>query len=264
MMEFIEIFLFTALLLWGYMTLIWLMSLFLRNTSIVDIFWGAGFVLAGWFYFSNTPWGLLERKLLLMLLVSLWGMRLSWHIFRRNWKKPEDFRYRNWREEAGKNWWWQSYIKVFLLQGFLMWIISAPVLTAQITTQSDRLTGWDLFAVLVWGIGFLFEGLGDYQLSRFLANPENRGKLFSSGLWRYTRHPNYFGDALQWWGFYIFSLAVGGWWTFFSPALMTFLLRYVSGVALLEKTLINKPGYKEYMERTSAFIPWFPRYPKQR
>jgi len=259
MSGFLEIYLSAFLMIIGGMTLLWLVSLALRNASIVDIFWGTGFVLAGWLYFLLTPAALTERKLLLMLLVSLWGLRLSFHILRRNWGKGEDFRYRQWREEAGGRWWWQSFFKVFFLQGILMWLISAPLLAAQMFSGQDRLSILDGAAIAVWGIGFFFEVVGDWQLSRFLSNPANRGKLLTSGVWRYTRHPNYFGDAAQWWGFYLFALSVGGWWTIFSPLLMTVLLRYVSGVALLEKTMQHKPGYQEYMNTTPAFFPWFPR-----
>jgi steroid 5-alpha reductase family enzyme len=242
------------------MTLWWLISLALRNSSIVDIFWGAGFVVATWASFILTPAGCVERKLLLCLLASIWGLRLSLHILRRNWGKPEDFRYQKWRAESGRRWWWYSYFKVFLLQGLLMWLISAPLLAAQISATPDRLTAFDFLAVIVWIIGFFFEAVGDWQLACFVANPANKGQLLRTGVWRYTRHPNYFGDAAQWWGFYLIALAAGGFWTVFGPVLMTFLLVRVSGAALLERTLKDtKPGYAEYVATTSAFIPWFPR-----
>ncbi len=178
----------------------------------------------------------------------------------RNAGKGEDFRYQQWRAAAGAAWWWRSFFKVFLLQGILLWVISAPLLAAQISAQPGRLTWLDFGGAALWLVGFYFEALGDWQLARFKANPANKGRLLDSGLWRYTRHPNYFGDAVQWWGFYLVALAAGGWWTLFSPALMTLLLRRVSGVTMLEKTLKNsKPGYREYVERTNAFLPWFPR-----
>jgi steroid 5-alpha reductase family enzyme len=242
------------------MTLWWLVSLALRNSSIVDILWGTGFVVAVWVGFALTPGGCMERKLLLCLLVSIWGLRLSLHILRRNWGKPEDFRYQKWRAESGSRWWWYSYLKVFLLQGLLMWIISAPLLAAHHSPTPDHLTVLDILAVIVWLVGFLFETIGDRQLMCFKANPANRGQLLCTGVWRYTRHPNYFGDAAQWWAFFLIALAAGGWWTIFSPLLMTFLLVRVSGAALLERTLKDaKPGYAEYIATTSAFIPWFPR-----
>jgi steroid 5-alpha reductase family enzyme len=177
----------------------------------------------------------------------------------RNWGKGEDFRYRKWREEAGGKWWWQSFFKVFLLQGILLWIISAPLLAAQFRPTPDHLTVVDFLAIPLWLIGFTFETAGDLQLARFKANPANKGRVLDRGVWRYTRHPNYFGDSAQWWAYYLIAAAGGGFWTVFSPILMTALLLRVSGVALLEKTLTTtKPGYKEYVESTSAFIPWFP------
>jgi steroid 5-alpha reductase family enzyme len=244
----------------GMMTLLWLVSLMLRNASIVDIFWGAGFVVSAWLYFALTPAGYPGRKLLICGLVTLWGLRLSVYILWRNWGKPEDYRYAGWRRDAGGRWWWQSYFQVFLLQGLLMWLISTPLLAAQISPAPPYLTWIDGLAVLIWVVGFTFEALGDWQLTRFKADPANRGRLLTTGVWRYTRHPNYFGDSTQWWGFYLLALAAGGWWTVFSPLLMTVLLLRVSGVRLLEMKLqVTKPGYEEYTRRTSAFFPLPPR-----
>ena len=262
-MTILEIYFISALVILGYMTVIWVASLALRNSSIVDIFWGAGFVLMHWFYFALTPDGFLGRKLLLGALVTIWGLRLSFYILRRNWGKPEDFRYQNWRQEAGGKWWWQSFFKVFVLQGILLWIISAPLLAAQFSPVLEKFTLLDFAALAVWGVGFFFEAVGDWQLARFRADPTNKGKVMRTGVWRYTRHPNYFGDAAQWWGYYLLALAAGGWWTIFSPALMTYLLRRVSGVTLLEKSMVARPGYEEYVESTSTFIPWFPRQPRE-
>ncbi len=243
----------------GMMALLWLLSLKLKNSSIVDIFWGSGFVILNWLFFFLTPDGLPARKLILGAMVTIWGLRLSYYILRRNWGKPEDFRYQKWRREAGDSWAWKSFFRVFLLQGILLWIISTPMLAAQIHPGSQHLTVLDALGILAWLIGFFFESVGDAQLARFKEKPANRGKLITSGVWRYTRHPNYFGDSAQWWGFYLMAAAAGGVWTIFSPILMTFFLLRVSGVALLEKSMQNRPGYQEYMQTTSAFIPWFPR-----
>jgi steroid 5-alpha reductase family enzyme len=258
-MAFSEIYTIAFGVILALMTLLWLVSLRLKNSSIVDIFWGTGFVIAGWVYFALTPDGYLPRKLLISLLATVWGLRLSIYIFRRNWGKPEDYRYRKWREEAGDTWWWFSFFKVFLLQGALMWIISIPLLAAQYRALPPHLTPIDFLGLAVWLVGFYFEAVGDYQLSRFKSRPENKGKVMDRGVWRYTRHPNYFGDSAQWWGYYLIAAAAGGWWTIYSPVLMTLLLLRVSGVALLEKALETRPGYKEYIQRTSAFIPWLPR-----
>ncbi|MFO8037340.1 MAG: DUF1295 domain-containing protein [Anaerolineales bacterium] len=249
-----------GVIIWLLMTLLWLWSLYLKDTSIVDTFWGFGFVVTGWVYFALNPSIFEGRKILIMLLVFIWGMRLTIHIYLRNRDKGEDYRYRAWREEAGDSWWWKSYFKVFMLQGLIMWIVSLPLFAAQTRAQPSHFTVLDILGTAVWGIGFYFEAIGDYQLAEFKSKPENEGKLFTSGLWRYTRHPNYFGDAVQWWGFYL--IAANTWFgaaTIISPLLMTYLLIRVSGVALLEKDLAkNKPGYEEYMEKTNAFFPWFP------
>jgi steroid 5-alpha reductase family enzyme len=259
-MTFIEIYAIAALVILGFMTAVWIVSLILRDSSIVDIFWGTGFVVSNWVYFALTPDGFPARKGLISLLVTVWGLRLSLYILWRNWGRGEDFRYRKWREEARSKWWWYSYFKVFVLQGFLMWVISAPLLAAQLYPTPDRLMALDLLAVLVWACGFFFEAVGDWQLARFKADPANKGQVLNRGVWRYTRHPNYFGDATQWWAYYLIAVAGGGFWTVFSSVIMTFLLLRVSGVTLLEKTLTaTKPQYQEYIETTSAFIPWFPR-----
>jgi steroid 5-alpha reductase family enzyme len=261
-MEFLSIYLITAGIILGLMALLWLISLRLKNASIVDIFWGAGFVIAAWVYFVLTPEGFILRKLLICILTTIWGMRLSIHILIRNRGKGEDFRYQKWRNENGRRWWWISFFQIFLLQGVLMWIISAPLLASQYRPLPDSLTVFDYLGALIWLIGFFFETAGDMQLARFRANHENKGKVLNTGVWRYTRHPNYFGDSAQWWGYYLIAAGAGGWWTIFSPILMTLFLIRVSGVALLEKTMGDRPGYKEYMETTSAFVPWFPRKTK--
>jgi steroid 5-alpha reductase family enzyme len=259
-MEFLQPFLIVGLVILLYMTVLWLLSLALRNSSIVDIFWGLGFVVAAWAYHLLTPEGLAARKWLVLAIVTIWGLRLSFYILWRNWRKAEDFRYAKWRAESGGRWWWKSYLQVFLLQGLLLWIISAPLLAAQMGSPTSSLTWLDGVALAVWLIGFFFEAVGDLQLARFRADPAKRGTVLRSGVWRYTRHPNYFGDAAQWWGYYLIALAAGGWWTIFSPLIMTGLLLRVSGVALLEKSLADaKPGYREYIESTSAFIPWIPK-----
>jgi steroid 5-alpha reductase family enzyme len=258
-MTFLEIYGTGLAVILGLMTLLWLVSLALKNASIVDIFWGTGFVISGWLYYALTPDGSPARKLLIVLLVTIWGMRLSLHILLRNWGKPEDFRYQKWRRENGSRWWWKSFFNVFLLQGLLLWIISAPLLAAQFRSAPGRLALLDYLGAALWLVGFFFEAVGDYQLTRFRADPATKGTVLDSGVWRYTRHPNYFGDSAQWWGYYLVALAAGGWWTIFSPVLMTLLLLRVSGVALLEKSLETRPGYREYVERTSAFLPMPPR-----
>ncbi len=240
------------------MTALWLVSLRMKDSSIVDIFWSLGFILACAIYAALTPEGNAERKLLTLVLVSVWGLRLSAHLARRNLGKGEDFRYAKWRQEAGEAWWWRSWLKVFALQGALAWVISAPLYAAQVSTAPLGVLDW--LGAGVWLTGFIFESVGDWQLARFKADPAHKGRVMQSGLWRYTRHPNYFGDALVWWGLFIIALGAGGWWTVFSPLLMNYLLVNVSGVAMLESTLkTRKPEYAEYIRRTSAFIPGPPK-----
>src|SRR5215211_2324702 len=258
-MNFLNAFLFAGAVILGLMILLWYVSLALKNSSIVDIFWGIGFMVVTWPTFKLAPQGYLPRKQLIAAMVTIWGLRLAVHIGARNWGKPEDFRYAKWREQYGSSRWWISFFKVFLLQGVLMWVISAPIIAAQTSGFPAILTPLDYIGFLLWVFGLLFESIGDYQLMHFKADPSNKGKLLATGLWKYTRHPNYFGEAVLWWGFYIIALASGSWWTIFSPIIMTFLLMRVSGVAMLERTLKTKPGYEEYMKKTNAFIPWFPK-----
>ena len=259
-MSFLTIYLFTGLVILGTMLFLWLASLALKNSSIVDIFWGLGFVIASLVYSVLTPYGAEARKWLISALVSIWGLRLSLYILWRNWGKVEDFRYQSWRKEAGAEWWWRSLFKVFLLQGLLLWVISIPLLAAQYAAQPVSLQVLDYLGLAVWTIGFFFEFMGDLQLARFKSNPSNKGKVLDYGVWRYSRHPNYFGDSAEWWGYYLISASAGGLWVFYSPLMMTLLLLKVSGVALLEKTLKEtKPQYKEYIEKTSAFFPLPPK-----
>jgi steroid 5-alpha reductase family enzyme len=244
-----------------YMSVQWVFSLILKNASIVDIFWGPGFALAAWVYYFSTPDGFSTRKLLIVVLVTIWGLRLGWHIGRRNVGHGEDYRYAAWRKQYGAVWWWRSYLQVFLLQGILMWIISTPLMLAQFQAEPAALTVLDVLGVVIWLIGFVFEAGGDWQLTQFKANPANKGKVMRTGFWRLTRHPNYFGDAFLWWGYFVIALSVpGGFLTVFAPALMTLMLMRVSGVALLEKNLTKtKPEYADYIASTNAFFPGWPR-----
>ena len=239
--------------------LLWLISIPLRNVSIIDLFWGSGFVMVAWLsYFSAR----IEGKVcyLLPLLVTIWGLRLSLYLAKRNVGHGEDKRYAAMRQHAGPKFVFTSLFSVFLLQGLIMWVISLP-LQIGIPRNPGVLNGLTIAGSLLWAFGFLMEAVGDWQLARFKSNPENRGKVFDRGLWRYTRHPNYFGDCCQWWAFWILSISPGGpYWTLISPLLMTGLLLIVSGVSLLEKDLSrSKPEYARYISRTSPFIPWPPR-----
>jgi steroid 5-alpha reductase family enzyme len=239
-------------------TLLWFLSLRLRDASIVDIFWGPLFLALTIVYVALLPDGFAGRQLLVLGLVATWSIRLATHIAARHAGKGEDERYARWRRQHGAAWPARSLFQVFWLQAVLAWIISAPLLVAIGSPE-----GWGWLAgvgVAIWIIGFGFEAIGDYQLTAFTRDPDNRGRTMRSGLWRYSRHPNYFGDAAQWWGLWLIATAAGGWWTVFAPLLMTFLLVRVSGVGLLESTIADRrEGYADYMASTSAFIPLPPR-----
>jgi len=240
-------------------TLVWLASLVKRDASIIDVFWGLGFVGVGWVYFAAGD-GQALRQPLVVGLVTLWGVRLSLHILWRNWGRGEDYRYREMREKNPEAFPLRSLLSVFWLQALLLWAIAMPLYQVQRRSEPLALAPLDVLALALFLLGFVFEAGGDWQLARFKRDPANQGLVMNRGLWRYTRHPNYFGDAVVWWSFFCFAAATsGGWWTIVSPLLMTLLLMRVSGVTLLEKKLDEtKPAYREYVERTSAFFPWWP------
>jgi steroid 5-alpha reductase family enzyme len=247
-------------LIWCIVTLLWIWSVRITNASIVDIFWGAGFVVVNTFYVFHLE-KIEPRNLLVSVLVLIWGLRLTMYLAYRNIGKGEDYRYQEFRKNYGeKRYWWFSYFQVFLLQGVLILIISLPLFGVHYSGSSAPLFWLDYLAILTWAIGFIFEAGGDYQLYRFKKNQKNKGKVLNTGFWKYTRHPNYFGDVLVWWSYGLFSIAAGGYWQVIGAIFMTFLIIKVSGVALLEKTLHNtKPKYKEYVEKTNSFFPWFPK-----
>jgi steroid 5-alpha reductase family enzyme len=255
-----SLFLQASLLILILVSFLWVLSVIIKNVSIVDLFWGLGFVIVNAFYFFISG-DLHARKILLLVLVTIWGLRLFIYLAWRNIGKGEDFRYQEFRRKYGpERYWWISYFQVFLLQGVLMMLVSLPLLGVNTGSQTGHLNWLDYMGILVWVIGFAFEAGGDFQLSRFKQNPKNKGKVLNSGFWKYTRHPNYFGDSAVWWSFAIFSIAAGSYWQIAGTLLMTLLIIKVSGVALLEKSLNDtKPQYREYIEKTSSFFPWFPK-----
>jgi steroid 5-alpha reductase family enzyme len=238
----------------------WVFGTARRDVSIVDSLWSIFFLAMTVTYLASAP-APAERAYLLLFLVTVWAVRLSLFITLRNWGQPEDHRYQAIRADNEPGFWYKSLYIVFGLQAILAWIISLPLLGAVL---GGAPLGWlDLFAVALWLVGFGFEALGDQQLARFKADPANRGKVLDSGLWRYTRHPNYFGEACMWWAFYLLALAAGAWWTIIGPVLMTFLLLRVSGVSLLEKDITERrPAYRDYIRRTNAFFPGPPKPPQ--
>ncbi len=254
-------------------TLAWMFSFWKKDVSIVDSLWSLFFLLATVFYAGwvsadivNVDGLILARNSLsdrgglVLLLVMIWSIRLSFYITKRNWGKGEDRRYQAIRDRNQPNFDIKSLYLIFWLQALLAWLIAMPLMSAVFSRNS--LNWLDLLGITLWIIGFTFEALGDAQLAHFKSQASNRGKVMSSGLWRYTRHPNYFGECVLWWGYFCFALA-SGWqqgWTVISVILMTFLLLKVSGVALLEADLLERrPGYRDYVQKTSAFFPWWPK-----
>ena len=258
-----QVLVFNAILIAAMMFALWCVSIRIKDVSIVDIFWGFGFVLvalntcllsSGWRY---------ERSQWLLSLTILWGVRLSAYLAWRNHGRPEDDRYQAMRSRRGNRFVVTSLYIVFGLQGAIMWVVSLPLQVGQGHAPLTLMHSANYLGVAIFFVGWCFESIGDYQLARFKSHPDNRGKVFDQGLWRYTRHPNYFGDFLVWWG--LFILSVGRWqdlWLIISPILMSFLLIRVSGVALLDRMLKDRsPEHENYMRRTSAFIPWPPQQP---
>jgi len=238
-------------------SLTWIVSLFKGDASIIDSLWSLIFLTlcATWFFAHEvtTP-----RGVIVFALVAFWAMRLSAYITWRNWGEGEDARYQAMRRKYSPNFAVKSLFIVFLLQGLLAWIIALPLLAA--ITGSRPLNLLDALALVMVLFGILFESIADAQLAAFKARPDTQGRILDTGLWRYTRHPNYFGECCVWWGFYLFAVAAGGWWAILSPLLMTFLLLRVSGVALLEKDIVERrPDYRAYIGRTNAFVPGSPR-----
>lgn len=244
----------------GMMLLGWSISLIYRNVTIVDSLWGLGFVLIAWLTFSMAE-GYYGRKILITLLVTLWGLRLSLHLAWRNWGHGEDPRYAAWREKSGDRFWLVSLFKVFILQAIFLWAIALALQWGQLAKQPAEYTLLDFLGLAVWVIGFFFEATGDRQLARFKADPTNKGRVMDQGLWAYSRHPNYFGESLMWWGVFLIALTTpAGWWTIISPILITAVLLKMTGVTLMEKSIVHtRPGYSDYIARTNTFFPWFPK-----
>ncbi|MEJ2361910.1 MAG: DUF1295 domain-containing protein [Gammaproteobacteria bacterium] len=236
--------------------LTWGLSIWRRDVSIVDNIWSLLFLAGAAVYVSASQHYDWQAKLILALLM-IWALRLAAYLTWRNLGEPEDRRYREIREKYQPHFAFKSLFIIFLFQAGLAWIISLPLWPA--LTVSHPLSGWDLAGIVLWSVGMLFETVGDWQLARFKRLPANQGKVMDRGLWRYTRHPNYFGECLIWWGFYLFGLSAGAWWSIVSPLLMTWLLLKFSGVVMLEQTISQRrPAYADYIARTNAFLPWRP------
>jgi steroid 5-alpha reductase family enzyme len=251
-------FLALAVVLFGYMNVWFVISLLKKRNDVADSAWGLGFVVVAWVaYFLSEETSL--RGLVVNSLVTVWGARLAWHIYRRNKGKSEDYRYLAWRQEWGKWFYLRSYAQVYLLQGALLYCIALPVMLVN-RNVGQPLGVLDGLAFGVWLVGFLFEAVGDAQLARFISNPLNKGKIIQSGLWGYSRHPNYFGEVTQWWGIGLSALTVpGGAFGIIGPLTITFLILKVSGIPLLERKMVEKPEFAEYKKRVSMFFPLPPK-----
>lgn len=247
-----------ALVVFVYMNIFFAAALIKKDNSIADIAWGLGFILVAAFTLFREP-GTTNIQVLVSLLVLFWGIRLAVHIFFRNKGRGEDWRYAKWRREWGRWFLIRAYFQVFLLQGLTLLVIAYPIILIN-STQTVSIGFLAYAGTLIWVVGFFFEAVGDFQLLRFKRNPENKGKLMTRGLWRYTRHPNYFGECVMWWGIFLAALSVPrGWTALISPLLITFLLLRVSGVAMLEAKQKDNAEFQEYARRTSIFFPWFPK-----
>lgn len=246
-------------IVWIIMSGLFLLALKIKNNSIADTFWGIGFVvITGVSWISAGVPDLVG--IIISICVLIWASRLAIHIFTRGLGKGEDPRYAAWRKEWGRWFVLRSYMQIFLLQGFLMTIVALPVMHAIYFSYEI----WPVTIILglgIWIIGFLFEVVADWQVRRFIADKNNHGQLLTSGLWRYSRHPNYFGEAFMWWGIWIMTIHPSSsfYLTIYGPILITFLLRFVSGVPLTEARWKEKPGFEAYKASTNAFIPWFPK-----
>ena len=241
-----------------YMTVFFIIALIIKNNSIVDIGWGFGFVAVTLILTAYT-WPASSRDIIVLLVILLWGIRLSVFIYLRNRGKEEDFRYAAWRKQWGKNAAWMAFFKVFMLQGIVMWIVLLPVII-NFSGSAKNIGITETAGLIIFLAGFLTETISDYQLARFKNDPENKGKIITTGLWRYSRHPNYFGEALLWWGIFIITVNTGfGWAGILSPVIMSLLLRFGSGVPMLEEKYRKREDFISYAEKTPVFIPFIGR-----
>ncbi|MBP6866509.1 MAG: DUF1295 domain-containing protein [Candidatus Pacebacteria bacterium] len=253
-----------ATIIFCHATLWFILAQIKKRNDLADVAWGLGFLIVALVSFLSSGFDT-DRGLIVTVLVGVWSLRLSLHIYLRNRNKTEDYRYQAWRMEWGKWFLIRSYLQVFLLQGFLLLVVSAPIIAIGIYRYMNLdyivpMGVFDYIGIAIWIIGFLFESVGDAQLAKFLKNPENKGKLMQSGLWAYTRHPNYFGEATMWWGIWLIAFSTPyGPVSIVGPMLITFLLLKVSGVPMLEAKMSSHPDFPEYKARVNMFVPWFPK-----
>ena len=253
----LTVFLYCLLIIFVYATCWFVIAVLKKRNDVADIAWGPGYILICMYLFISQP--STPVSLLLYTLVTLWGLRLALHIYRRNKNKTEDFRYRQWRQQWGKTFYWRSYLQVFLLQGIILLIIISPVIFSAVNAPVQ----WNVFTIagtVCWLAGFYFQSVADYQLSVFVKQRKHKEDIMQTGLWRYSRHPNYFGELLMWWGIFIIIITIPGSIFFIiSPLTITGLLLFVSGIPLLEKKYEGNTAFEAYKKRTSALIPMLPK-----
>jgi len=244
-------------LILGYATFWFAISLIAKRNDIADIAWGLGYILLAAWYWYAFPTS--SRSFLLFLLIFFWGMRLAIHVYTRNKGKKEDYRYKQWRDEWGSWFYIRSFLQVYILQGTLLLLVISPLMIVS-SYEQQALRLLDCIGLGIWIIGFYFETIGDYQLRQFKKDPNNNGKILTTGLWKYTRHPNYFGEVTMWWGIFFIALnSPYGWWAIIGPATITSLILFVSGIPMLEKRYEGNKEFETYKKKTSAFIPLPPK-----
>ncbi|MFW9971520.1 MAG: DUF1295 domain-containing protein [Candidatus Odinarchaeota archaeon] len=260
---------YSGLSLLVYLLIAFIVGTSKRNNGIMDIFYGPGYFVVAlicliFYFIINKTVNI--RQIIMTSLVFFWALRLASYVFIRNKGKPEDYRYKEMRKRWKTNIVWKSFIRVYIFQGVVIFIVAFPVWFVNISNNPPLLnlldfTGFTLwFGALIWLIGFLFETIGDYQLYKFKKDPNNKGKVMDKGLWRYTQHPNYFGEVVQWWGLYVVTLAVPfGFISFIGPLFITYMIIKVSGIKLLNKHFEGDDKYADYKKKTSTFFPWFPK-----
>ena len=253
----LTVFLYCFIIIFIYTTIWFTISVYKKRNDVADIAWGIGYILICFYLFISYPASLV--LILLYALITLWGLRLSLHIYTRNKNKAEDFRYKAWREQWGKYFYWRSYLQVFLLQGVFLLIIIAPVINVAVSA----LTQWNVFTwigLCCWIVGFYFQAVADWQLAVFKSNQKNKSLIIQTGLWKYSRHPNYFGEILMWWSIFIITIPFANSLYFIiSPVTITLLLVFVSGIPMLEKKYKGDPAFEDYKKKTSMLIPTPPR-----
>lgn len=256
-MNTLELYGYAAAAVLTTVTALWIVSVAVRDASIIDVFWGPLFVTIAWVLFAINLDAVGIKHLVVLFLVTAWGLRLAFHLAARNLGMGEDTRYRLWRQHGGTNWWFKSFYRVYLLQGAIALVVATPIVAAFRVADAPFAINW--IGLPIWAIGFIIEASADVQLIRFMQRPDSKGQVMQHGLWTYSRHPNYFGDALQWWGLGVLAFTGITWWSLIGPLAMTMVFLNLSNEVIERGLLKRRPGYADYVARTNAFFPGAPR-----